>query len=207
MMHPTMQTYISPKGAAAYLAKEAPHENARNAQAWALLEGLDLQGKIALDMGCGFGRDTAEIRRRGATCWGVDVSPPLLYEAQQRYGGTQWCQADMLTLHTPPAQPVDFIWSAASLVHVPHEAVEALVTRWVRWLNPGGYVGIITKAGVGQRVFYNLGEDLPRVMVYHTLAHLRGVLEGCGAKVEHATEADVTASGEPLLSIRARYEG
>lgn len=187
----------------AFIAKELPHNESRNANVWPLLDGINLQNKIALDMGCGFGRDTAEIRRRGATCWGIDISPPLLNEARQRFGGTDWCEADLLTLKTPPAQPVDLIWCCAFLVHVPHDTVEALLHRWAQWLKKGGRIAIVTKAGIGQKVFNNLGENLPRDMVYHQLPQIQSILENCGGKIEIADETATTASGEPLLYIRS----
>ena len=201
-MKETIQTYLNPAGAQAFIAKEIPHDADRSTQAWQLLDGLDLHGKIVLDMGCGFGRDTAEIRRRGAACWGIDVSPHLLQEARLRYGGSQWHEADVLDLHNPPIQPVDLIWSYAFLVHVPHTTVEALLTRWAGWLKPGGRIVIGTKVGSGQKVVNNLGQDLPRTMVYHSLADIQAILERCGGKVEVAHQDAATAYGEALLLLR-----
>jgi SAM-dependent methyltransferase len=49
---------------------------------WALLGSV--AGKRALDVGCGVGRETVELARRGATVVGVDLSPAVLERARAR---------------------------------------------------------------------------------------------------------------------------
>lgn len=44
-----------------------------------------LKGKRVLDAGCGFGYEATILRRRGATVWGVDVSPYMIQIARQEY--------------------------------------------------------------------------------------------------------------------------
>ncbi len=49
---------------------------------WALLG--DLEGKRVLDVGCGVGRETVELARRGARVVAVDLSPTLIDSARRR---------------------------------------------------------------------------------------------------------------------------
>ncbi len=63
------------------------HRNDREAlQSLKLLDdaGLELEGRILLDLGCGPGRHLAALRRRGARVLGLDLSPELLQEAARR---------------------------------------------------------------------------------------------------------------------------
>jgi SAM-dependent methyltransferase len=85
-MNETTLTYINPKGAQAYWEKEKKTAEERNKSAWAILDKIPLKGRTALDIGCAFGRDVAEMRRRGAEAYGVDVSPNLLARATKDYG-------------------------------------------------------------------------------------------------------------------------
>lgn len=164
----TQATYADARGAAAWVEKELPHEAGRNAHVWQLMDGLTWVGKRALDVGCGYGRDVAEMRRRGAHAVGLDVSQPLLDEAQRRYGGEGWVQGDCLALQTPPVGgPWDVIWSCAVLVHVPRDQMPVLLQRWVSWLAPEGRLVLITKQGAGEKYYENLGAGLGRVMVFY----------------------------------------
>lgn len=61
------------------------------------IAGMDALGSVAgkavLDVGCGGGRTSRELTRRGAQVTGVDVSPDLLALARSR-GGAEFLEAD-----------------------------------------------------------------------------------------------------------------
>ena len=65
----------------------------------------DLAGKDVLDIGCGDGRTSRRLARRGATVLGVDPDGAAI--AQARAGGTgdacRFRAADVLELALPPA--------------------------------------------------------------------------------------------------------
>ncbi len=64
-----------------------------------LFSGRGVQpGSRLLDAGCGTGRYTIELARRGYRITGLDASPELLLEA--------WKKAEALALHRLPASPV-----------------------------------------------------------------------------------------------------
>ncbi|PIZ30523.1 MAG: hypothetical protein COY40_04450 [Alphaproteobacteria bacterium CG_4_10_14_0_8_um_filter_53_9] len=199
----TRQSYQHPEGAKAFVAKEMPHLDGRNSNVFQLLDFADIKGKQAIDMGCGFGRDVAEMRRRGAEAWGVDVSADLLKDAEARYGGGGWIEGDLLTYEQPPSGQVDLVWSLASLVHTPRVDMPKILTRWHGWLREGGHLILLSKTGEGERVVYNLGEKLPRMMVYYTVQEILDVLVPLGMTVEMASSAWAkgAAVGDDLFAI------
>ena len=181
----TIATYRHPRGAAAFLAKELRVEQQRNAHVYALLDALQLRGLSVLDLGCGFGREVAACWARGARAIGVDVSPNLLAEARRRYGEEGFYEADFLSIeHPPEGNTFDVILAFAVLVHVPHIDLASVMQRWVSWLSPHGRLVLIFKHGQGHKVYTNLGDDLPRVMVFYTEHDIRQALPDCDVVLE-----------------------
>jgi trans-aconitate 2-methyltransferase len=96
------------------------------------------------DLGCGPGNLTAALAARwpGARVLGVDSSPEMIAAAQ-----TEAAQAeagDRLTFELAdlrtwqPDQPIDVITCNAVLQWIPGH--QELLTSWVRWLAPGGWL-------------------------------------------------------------------
>jgi 2-polyprenyl-3-methyl-5-hydroxy-6-metoxy-1,4-benzoquinol methylase len=199
----TLNAYIQPEGARAYLQKEAQTEVRRQDDINRLLDNENLQGKRVLDLGCGFGRDVAEMRRRGADAHGVDASEALLAEARRRYGDGLWHCADILTLEQPPVENIDILWSYALLVHVPRAAMPGLLRRWAGWLKPGGRMILFSKAGEGEKVYTNMGANWPRLMVFYTANEISVALQACGMKVTNAAVTAYRAAGDEVFEVKA----
>jgi SAM-dependent methyltransferase len=202
----TVASYRDEAGAAAFIAKEVRHkEGNRDATAYSMLDGLDLAGVRALDVGCGFGRDVGELRRRGAVAFGCDVSPPLLAEAEKAFG-PYFTEYDLRSgAPLPFGGGFDLIWCCAVLVHVPRAELRVFFGRLWDGLAVGGRLVLITKQGEGQTVARNLGEALPRVMVMYAVEEILAVLRELGAVVEmEVPDLSVTAYGEAVLGVRVR---
>lgn len=162
----TVASYQSLEGAEAFVAKERQFMDDRNARVWTLLNDFDLASRRALDVGCGFGRDVAEFRRRGAEGYGCDISPPLLAMAEREVG-PYFCE-----------------WEG---------------------LAPGGSLVLMTKCGEGSQLTNNLGENLPRVMVFYRALEITSIIEALGGVIDIADEEhSATAFGEALLLVQAR---
>ncbi len=65
----------------------------------ALLESYGYgPGASVLDAGCGTGRVTIELDRRGVSVVGVDLDPHMLTEAESKAPGLCWIQEDLCVL-------------------------------------------------------------------------------------------------------------
>lgn len=199
----TVEVYATEEGAAAYVAKESAFETARNVSVYAAFDGMNLQGLRMLDVGCGYGRDVAEFRRRGAEAYGCDVSGPLLAKAQADVG--PYFQLHDLRSREPLpfGGPFDIVWCCFVLVHIPRTELAAVLAKMWGALKPGGTLMILTKSGAGEKIVENMGKA--RIMVYYSAEEIAAELEEKGGCMEVATENySTTAHGEAVLWVRVR---
>ena len=91
---------------------------------------------LGIDLGCGLGRQTAEMRRRGFAVVGVEPSVGLL--RQRRHGDAPVVAGDALQLPVRDGS-VDFVFVVGVLHHLPGRDAQAQALREVaRVLRPGG---------------------------------------------------------------------
>lgn len=97
----------------------------------------------ALDLGCGTGRDTKHLLNAGWTVHAVDPSPAMISQTRQHCQNTQ----GTLITHTSDAQTFfaeqptarfNLIWAMASLLHVPQNRMEEVLSKMVKALAPQG---------------------------------------------------------------------
>ncbi len=202
----TVASYRDVRGAEAFVAKELRNkESARDQTSYSLLEGMVLDGLRVLDIGCGFGRDVAAFRQRGAEAYGCDVSPPLLEHAVREVGPYfteyDFRRGDML----PFGGIFDVIWCCAVLVHVPRVELGVFTQRVWDGLANGGRAIFISKQGEGDEVSRNLGEDLPRVMVFYRAEEVVAEWQALGGTVELAKpDLSITAYGDAMFGVVLR---
>jgi trans-aconitate 2-methyltransferase len=95
-----------------------------------------------VDLGCGEGSLTASLGRRwpAAQVTGIDSSPEMLAAAAAvaAPGRVRFARGDVREW-SPPA-PVDVVVSNAVLHWV--RGHDRLLTRWARWLRPGGWLAV-----------------------------------------------------------------
>lgn len=100
----------------------------------------------ALDVGCGCnGRFIDLLLSAGFTAEGVDISQQMISLAQTRHPNIVFHHADICTWAIPGKY--DFISAWDSIWHIPLSQQEAVITKLVDALNPGG-VFIFTTGGV-----------------------------------------------------------
>ncbi|GAB3745774.1 class I SAM-dependent methyltransferase [Amycolatopsis oliviviridis] len=105
-----------------------------------------LPGDSVLDLGCGSGRDSDYLIRRGATVVAGDLSEVMLRTTRDRCAVAGVLQLDLLAM--PFADGVfDGVWACASVLHVPRTAHLAAFVEIHRVLAKGGVAAISLKEG------------------------------------------------------------
>lgn len=120
-----------------YLSPGGPEEVAR------VLEGLDLTGKTALDIGCGTGAITLSLvaDHGAARSVGIDVEEHVCQEARERAEAAgRGDQIEIVRVEPGPFpfkdESFDLVFSKDSIIHIADK--EALARDIFRVLKPGG---------------------------------------------------------------------
>lgn len=128
---------------------------------------LDLLARIpaaaprsVVDLGCGAGNLAPMLLERWpqAHLTGIDSSPQMLAKARAEHPSVEFVQADVA--HWQPAQPVDVLYSNATL----HWIVEhdALILRLLETLRPRGWLAIQMPRNFGAPSHASVTETIER---------------------------------------------
>lgn len=107
-------------------------------------------GPVA-DIGCGAGRLSAYLSRRGLDIRGFDLSPAMVDVARRTHPDLDFEVAAMQSL---PVEEGFFggLLAWYSMIHTPPAELDEAVDECARVLRPGGYLLAAFQAGDGQRV-------------------------------------------------------
>lgn len=131
-----------------FYAEQAPEYHARcqagiNCDLGGWLDRLPPGAEI-LELGCGAGRDAAEMLRRGFRVEPTDGVPAMAALAEQRLGRpVRVLRFAELDAHTR----YDAVYASYSLLHVPRAALADVLQRVWRALRPGGWHMATYKSG------------------------------------------------------------
>lgn len=161
------------------------------------LDGLPA-GSLVADIGCGPGRDLAQLRERGMRAAGFDLSL-----GQLRTGGLDGvAQADMQALPIRSAA-LDAVWCHAALLHIPRELVPGVLGEFGRITRPGGelFLTVAEGDGEGWEVADRYESDRRRWFTSHRSDALTALLATAGFAV---TREEHDPTGRGWLSLHAR---
>lgn len=137
----------------AKLPRAGPGDDASTARALAMCSRLPEQ-PLALDVGCGPGRQTLVLARHGARVIGLDNYPPFLARLRQAAHDSgvaervsQLC-ADMAAIPLRSGQ-LDLIWSEGAAYQM---GTGQACARWRPLLRPGGYLALTDACRLGAQL-------------------------------------------------------
>lgn len=172
------------------------------------------QGLRVLDLGCGTGRHTLSLARKGAIVTALDQSPEMMAIARQKAGNlpVTWIEhslPDPLPLKTGSFERV-----VLGLVAEHVEDLSGLLSEVSRVLTPGGQCILSAfhpdRTAEGQRARFidpESGERRPITTYHRTIEEYHGAALGCGM-VAIAEEVLVVPPDHATLYPRAaRYIG
>lgn len=125
-------------------AGQSPHRTVRRALALFASERENLDGLRGLDLGCGAGRDSIEMARRGFSVFAIDREPEALEMLLQGAADAGQetiaaIEADFIRL---PFPKVDLVVSSFALPHCLPTEFPEIWDRALKSLNPGGRVAV-----------------------------------------------------------------
>ena len=139
-----------------------------------------------LDVGCGPGRDTKELARRGFDVIGMDFSEEMLRIAKAYFPEGNFIWMDMRDL-TFPDNYFDGAWVMASFLNIKKIDAQRVLIGFKRVLNNRGVLAMAVKKGAGEIHENEDGET--RLFSLYSEAELEDLLEMAGFHViERFTE-------------------
>ncbi|MGD2115811.1 MAG: class I SAM-dependent methyltransferase [Acidobacteriota bacterium] len=107
-----------------------------------LLDGIELQGRRALDVGCGWGELAAKLADRGAEVVAFDQAGRMIERALRERGdrGVEFLHTT-LDAFDPPPSSFDLVVSVMSIHYV--EDLVGAFRRIHGWLRPGGHLCVM----------------------------------------------------------------
>ncbi|MEZ5377523.1 MAG: class I SAM-dependent methyltransferase [Acidimicrobiales bacterium] len=164
-------------------------------------------GGAVLDVGCGPGRITAYLARRGLDMAGVDLSSAMIDAARSAHPGLSF---DIGTLDNLGVE--DRSLAAAvywySIIHTPPDQLSHAWIELRRVLQPGGHALIAFQSGPDEQVArpdaYGSGATLVRY--HHAIDSVADTLEAAGLDVgsqrERAPELDHETTPQAFIRCR-----
>jgi 2-polyprenyl-3-methyl-5-hydroxy-6-metoxy-1,4-benzoquinol methylase len=107
-----------------------------------LVDAMAGRGSRVLDAGCGTGRLSGALHRRGHVVVGVDADPELVAAAEADHPGPTYVVADLSTLDLDE-EPFDLVVCAGNvMVFLAPDSERAVLERLRRHTRPGGRIVI-----------------------------------------------------------------
>ena len=115
-----------------------------------LVKELDGQDKIALEFGCGLGRNIALFGKRFKRIDGADISTKYISKCRQKFPNSNFYVTNGIRLNNIPAEAYDLVFSITVLQHIPiYDIRFNLLKEIYRVLKNGGWFS--AQMGFGER--------------------------------------------------------
>jgi SAM-dependent methyltransferase len=158
------------------------------------------RGSTVLDLGCGSGRDLLWLKHLGLKPLGFERSPVLAQMARD-HSGCPVIEGDFLSFDFSTLQVSALLFSA-SLVHLPHPQVEAVLDNALYALDNQGLVYVSLKKGQG--VSYD--RDSRRFFLW-TDGDLRMLFSELGLDIlDFRTSPSIRGTQETWLSYTLHFD-
>ncbi len=158
----------------------------------AIVAGLDLEGKLAIDVGCGIGGPALTLARAGAArVIGLDVETGVVARAEERVSRAGLGEQVTIRLFEPGRLPfddgsVDLVFGKDAWIHVPDK--QAFFAEAFRVLGPGGWLA----AGDWLRGPGPVSEEMETYIALEGLSFHMATLEAYGAALAACGFVEVT---------------
>lgn len=156
-----------------------------------------------LDAGCGAGRDTNLLSKKGVNAIGLDISEGLIAVARQQYPNLTFIEGDLRGLPFNN-QEFDGVWAHASLLHLETgEDVSKSLSEFARVLKPKGILHVLVKAQTGDEKTAVVSDKLSehdRFFQYFTRDEVEQLLQEHNfsiVKLEQYREVERVPAGRP----------
>lgn len=137
-----------------------------------------------LDVGCGFGRDSAILRKMGFETVGIDMSEKLLEKGHALHPDLSLAKMDVRSLDFTD-DTFAAAWCNAVLLHLNDEDLAQALGEILRVLKPGGVIAVSFKEGTGQKeVMEKFSSNLARFYNFKTRDQLDKILRTAGFSVK-----------------------
>lgn len=161
------------------------------------------KGSKVLDAGCGPGRDTDLLSKKGFKVIGLDLSSGLIKIARKTFPNLEFIEDNLLSIPFPDNY-FDGLWSHASLLHLETtEEVKKALREFNRIMKQTAILHVLVKAQTGQSKTAVVADSLSkhdRFFQYFTKSELQGLLKKTGFKImsiKQYKEADRNPKGRP----------
>lgn len=164
---------------------------------------LLFEGAKVLDAGCGGGRDTDLLSKKGLKTVGLDLSSGLIKVARKTFPELEFVEGNMLSLPFPDSG-FDGVWSHASLLHLEtSDEVKKALQEFNRVVKQTAVLHVLVKAQTGESKTAVVTDSLSkhdRFFQYFTKSELQDLLKESGFEpisIEQYKEIDRNPKGRP----------
>ena len=129
-----------------------------------------------IELGCGNGRDAAEIVKYTSDYLGIDLSNELIKIAKKKLHDKYFKVADIESFKFP--QGLDIVFSFASLLHSDKNSIKKILSRIYKKMNQGGIVFISLKYDKYQERLIDKESQGPKTFFFYTPYDIKEIAEG-----------------------------
>lgn len=155
-----------------------------------------------LEIGAGGGRDAQELIAAGYEYTGVDISQPMLEQAQKKNPGGRFIVQNMYDLTFEHS--FDGFWCAATLLHLPKSRLPLALRKIHHAIRSGG-IGLITiKEGSGESMKNYRDTNLQRLFSYYQRDEFQKILKDNNYEVLRVDARQADQEERAWLSYHVR---
>jgi ubiquinone/menaquinone biosynthesis C-methylase UbiE len=155
------------------------------------------------DMGCGPGHVARYLRDRGATVFGLDLSPQMLVEARQLNPDISFREGNMMSLDLPD-ESLAGIAAFYAIVNISQESLPLVFREMHRVLQPGGL--LLLAFHTGDEILHESelwGRPISMDFFLFQPLAIRQYLEAAGLAIEEIIEREPYSPDVEYQSRRA----